>query len=53
MGMQRAIAAEAEEKLIRVCAARRGTIVDLRVHYEINRGNGCDMYRIITIDEVE
>jgi hypothetical protein len=41
-----------QEKLIRLRADRRGCQVDLRVHYEISRQDGCDTYRIITIDEV-
>jgi hypothetical protein len=43
---------ETHEKLIRLRANRRDTTVDLRVHYEISRENGCDTYRIITIDEI-
>jgi len=42
---------ESREKLIRLRANRRGTVVDLRVHYEIRRENGCDTYRIITVDQ--
>jgi hypothetical protein len=50
--MQKPAVSEACEKLIRLRANRRGTTVDLRVHYEVSRENGCDTYRIITIDEV-
>ena len=41
------------EKLIRLRAPRGGAIVDLLVHYEVHRENGCDTYRIITVDESE
>jgi hypothetical protein len=50
--MQKPVVTEAQEKLIRLRANRRGTTVDLRVHYEISRENGCDTFRIITVDEV-
>lgn len=50
--MQKPAVTEACEKLIRLRANRRGTPVDLRVHYEVSRENGCDTYRIITIIEV-
>jgi hypothetical protein len=50
--MQRPVVNEAYEKLIRLQANRRGSPVDLRVHYELSREHGCDIYRIITIDEV-
>jgi hypothetical protein len=49
--MKTPVADQAHEKLIRLRATRRGTVVDLRVHYEIRRENGCDTYRIITVDE--
>jgi hypothetical protein len=39
------------ERLIRLRAVRRGSPVDLRVHYEVSRENGCDTYRIVQIDE--
>ena len=42
-----------QEKLIRLRANRRGCPVDLRIHYEISREDGCDTYRIITVDEVD
>lgn len=45
-------APETEERLIRLRASRRIRTVELRVHYEVRRENGCDFYRIITIDEV-
>ena len=51
--MQKPAVTEACEKLIRLRANRRGTPVDLRVHYEVSRENGCDTYRIITIVEVD
>jgi hypothetical protein len=50
--MQKPDVTEAREKLIRLRANRRGTTVDLRVHYEISREHGCDTFRIITVDEV-
>jgi hypothetical protein len=49
--MKTPAAVQTNEKLIRLRANRRGTVVDLRVHYEIVRRNGCDTYRIITVDE--
>lgn len=51
--MQRPVTADSHEKLLRLRANRRGNPVDLRVHYEISRENGCDTYRIITVDEVD
>ena len=50
--MQEPVVKETREKLIRLRANRRGTTVDLRVHYEVSRKAGCDTYRIITVDEV-
>ena len=50
--MQKPVVQEAREKVIRLRANRRGTTVDLRVHYEVKREEGCDTYRIITVDEV-
>jgi hypothetical protein len=44
--------AEATEKLLRLRATRRGAIVELRVHYAIQRQNGCDIYKIITIAQI-
>jgi len=41
------------EKLIRVPVRRRGVPVELRVHYEITRVDGCDSYRILNIEEPE
>jgi hypothetical protein len=43
---------EPEEKLIRLLAPRRERQIELRVHYEITRRNGCSVYKIITIDEI-
>ena len=51
--MQRVATAKPSEKLIRVRTSRRERPVELRVHYEVSRGNGCDTFRIITIDEVD
>lgn len=42
---------EAVEKLTRVRAPRRDAIVDLLVHYEVHREDGCAIYRILTVDE--
>jgi hypothetical protein len=50
--MQRPAVADATEKLIRLRANRRGAPIELRVHYEVSRENGCDTYRIITVDKV-
>lgn len=44
-------ASESFERLIRLRANRRGSPVDLRVHYEVRRENGCDTYTIMQIDE--
>jgi hypothetical protein len=44
---------EPAESLIRVRASRRGTPLDLRVHYEVTRRGGCDTYRILAIDEID
>jgi hypothetical protein len=46
-------AAEPQEKLIRLLAPRRKRRIELRVHYEITRHHGCDLYRIITIEVIE
>jgi hypothetical protein len=51
--MKKADLIETCEKLIRLRANRRGAPVDLRVHYEVTRAQGCDTYRIITIEEPE
>ena len=51
--MQRAAVDEPREKLIRLRTSRRGAPVDLCVHYEVSFQNGCDTYRIITVDEVD
>ncbi len=42
---------ESFERLIRLRTTRRGSLVDLRVHYEVSRKNGCDTYRIVQVDE--
>lgn len=44
---------DSSESLIRVRATRRGSPIDLCVHYEVTRQNGCDTYMILSIDEVE
>jgi hypothetical protein len=50
--VKRPMPTEATEKLLRLCATRRGAIVELRVHYAVQRKNGCDFYKIITIDQI-
>lgn len=50
LGMNRS---EPTEKLIRLRTTRRESVVDLRVHYEVSRENGCDTYRIIAVDETD
>jgi hypothetical protein len=50
--MKRPVVAEPLEKLIRLRATRREKAVELLVQYEIRRENGCDTYRIITVDEM-
>ena len=44
---------DAKERLIRVLATRRGTPVELLVHYEITRVDGCDTYRLFRLEEQE
>jgi hypothetical protein len=46
------MSAEKMEKLLRLRATRRGATVELRVHYAVERDSGCDIYRIITVDQV-
>ena len=41
-----------EERLIRLLTPRRGRVVEFSVHYQVTRRNGCSLYRIITVDEV-
>ena len=41
------------EKLIRVIAVRRGTPVELRVHYECVKIENCNTYRLIALEEVD
>jgi hypothetical protein len=43
---------EATEKLLRLRATRRGATIELQVHYAVQRKNGCDVYKIITIDQI-
>jgi hypothetical protein len=50
--VKRPISAEPAEKLLRLRATRRGATVELRIHYAIQRENGCDIYKIITIDQI-
>jgi hypothetical protein len=42
---------EMTEKLLRLRAKRRGTIVDLLVHYAVRREKGCDTYIILNVSE--
>ena len=51
--MTRSDSPHTREKLIRVTTVRRGSKVDLRVHYEISREHGCETYRIIQIEELK
>ena len=44
---------QATEKLIRVQTTRRGVPVELRVHYEIVRQNGCASFRVFLIEDVD
>lgn len=50
--MQEPAVNEPRQKLIRLRADRRGVSLDLRVHYEVSQENGCQTYRIITVEEV-
>lgn len=43
----------ATERLIRVRTTRRGKAVELRVHYETVRENGCDTIRVFLIEDVD
>lgn len=51
--MKQQSAAEAVEKLIRLRAPRRGTIVELLVHYQKACRNGCLTYEILRIEELK
>ena len=44
---------ETQERLIRVRTIRRGAPVELTVHYEIDRVDGCDTYRLLSLEESE
>jgi hypothetical protein len=44
---------DATEKLIRVRTTRRGTNVELRVHYEIVRAAGCATIYLLAIEEAD
>ena len=50
--MQEPAVADAHERLLRLRAERRGTPVDLLVHYEVRNELGCKTYRIITVEEL-
>jgi hypothetical protein len=43
---------DATEKLIRVRTTRRGTDIELRVHYEIVSAGGCSIIHVFDIEEV-
>jgi hypothetical protein len=45
-------ATELRERLIRVRAERRGVPVELLVHYEHAASNGCDIYRLFSVEDV-
>jgi len=51
-GMETAVQ-ETTERLIRVRTTRRGIPVELRVHYEIVRLDGCDSIRVFTVEDAE
>jgi hypothetical protein len=53
IGMTALNVSDSIEKLIRLRANRRGQAIDLRVHYEVSRVDGCDTYRIIAVDEID
>jgi hypothetical protein len=44
---------ETVERLIRVQAVRRGAPVEILVHYEINRVNGCDTYSLFSLEDAD
>jgi hypothetical protein len=43
----------ARERLIRVIAVRRGAPVELRVHYECANQKGCNIYRLLAVEETD
>ena len=45
--------ADATEKLIRVRTTRRGSDIELRVHYEITRAAGCATIQLFAIEEMD
>lgn len=42
---------EPVERLIRVLAVRRGKPVELRVHYEHASVDGCETYRLFSVED--
>jgi hypothetical protein len=44
---------DATERLIRVRTTRRGISQELRVHYEILRGSGCDTIRLFSVEDAD
>jgi len=44
---------QSTERLTRVRITRRGTPVELRVHYEIIRGEGFESIRLVLIEDVD
>jgi hypothetical protein len=44
-------ATESRERLIRVRAKRRGVPVELLVHFERASLNGCDIYRLFSVED--
>jgi len=45
--------AEGCERLIRVRAVQRDRAIELLVHYGKSQVNGCDLYRLYVIEEVD
>ena len=44
---------EASERLIRVRTIRRGTPVEILVHYGREHVDGCDTYQLFVMEDVE
>lgn len=53
MGMPIDALSSPTEKLIRVPVRRNGVPVELRVHYEVTRAQGCDSYRVLSVEEAD
>jgi hypothetical protein len=41
------------ERLLRVRVSRRGKPVELRVHYDRGFVNGCDTFRLFSVEELD